>query len=106
MNKDLKNLECESIELKTPEGKSPIFFVNLTAKIKERLNSKKSRTLTAKKIVVKGTLDEIYKSDDTKRQFLKDFIKDRKKVHAFDLNKITISNVEIIKGLGYGIKSN
>ncbi|MCP4551120.1 MAG: hypothetical protein GY834_03540 [Bacteroidetes bacterium] len=110
MNKDLEDYDCESIELKTPEGKSPIFFVNLTAKIKERLNSKKSRTVTAEKIVVKGTLEQIYKSDQTKKRFLRYFFKDdsasKKKVSEFDLNKVTISNVEIIRGLGYGIKSD
>lgn len=97
-------------EIKAPKDKSPIFFVNLTAEIKERVNSKKCKIHTAKKIVVKGTLEEIKKADQTKKQFLREFFKhesgSRKKVTNFDLNKITIIKVEIIRGLGYGIKSN
>lgn len=95
--------------LACPEDRSLIFFVNVTGEIKENIRSKKSLTYVAKKIVVKGTLDEIYKSEQTKRQFIREFFKEytdgRAKAFKFDLSKIKITNVEIIRGLGYGIKS-
>lgn len=107
----MENIKIKEEELlKCPPNKSPIFFVNVTGKIKENLKSKKFLTYRAKKIVVKGTLEEIQKNDQTKKQFIREFFKrdssSKKKVSNFDLNKIEITKVEIIRSLGYGIKSN
>lgn len=111
MSKDLEDYKVKGAEvLSCPPDKSPIFFVNVKGEIRNNLKSKKFLTYWAKKIVVKGTLEEIKKSDQTKKQFIKEFFKEdsaaKKKVHEFDLTKITITKVEIIRGLGHGIKSN
>lgn len=90
-------------EVKCPEDRSPIFFVNLTARISIG-NSKKFKTVMIKKFVVKGTIDEVKKSDKIKSKFLERYLKVWKKAKAFDLDKITITEVEIIRGLGYGVK--
>lgn len=109
MIKDLEDYNVyNEIELKCPKDRSPIFFVNLTADLKERVNSKKAKRYVAKKIVVKGTIEEIQRSNQTKKQFLREFFKydsgSKKKVNKFDLSKIHIVKVEIIRSIGYGIK--
>lgn len=112
MRKDLEDYTVNGWELlKCPDDRSPIFFVNITGEITEIKNRPtKGLIYKAEKVVVKGTLEEIKKSDQTKKQFIKDFFKresgGKKKVSDFDLSKITIHQIEIIRGLGYGIKSN
>lgn len=111
MSKDLEEYKVKGAEVVScPDDRSPIFFVNITGKIKDNLKSKKFLVYEAEKVVVKGTLDEIKKSDQTKKQFIREFFKresgNKKKVSDFDLNKIEITDVKIIRGLGYGIKSN
>jgi hypothetical protein len=111
MSKDLEDQKVKGAELlKCPSDKSPIFFVNITAKIKDSERSKKFMTYKAEKVVLKGTLEEMKKSDQTKKQFIREFFKRdagaKKKVSDFDLNKIEVIDIEIIRGLGYGIKSS
>lgn len=94
-------------EVKCPDDRSPIFFANLTAEILKG-NSKKPMIRKVEGLVVKGTIEEIKRSDRTKTRFLKSlFSKEsaaKKKVHAFDLSKVSITSVEIVKSLGYGVK--
>lgn len=108
---DIENIQTNNAETLTcPPDKSPIFYVNLKGTIKDKVNSKKTRDYTAKKVVVKGTLEQIKEGLQTKKQFIRAFFKDdsasKKKVAGFDLSKIEIKEVEIIRGLGYGVKSN
>lgn len=104
---DINSINVVSEAVSCPLDKSPIFFVNITGEIIEK-KSEKSFIYVAEKIVLKGTLEELIKSDQTKKQFLREFFKDvtdkNKKVNNFDLSKIKITNIEIIRGLGYGIK--
>lgn len=112
MSKDLEEYKVKGAVIVNgcPPDKSPIFFVNITADIKENIKSKKFLTYRAEKVVVKGTLEEIQKDDHTKKQFIREFFKresgNKKKVSEFDLSKITIRKIDIIRGLGYGIKSS
>ncbi len=85
------------------ENRSPIYFVNLIGHIKA-IKSKEVSIIHRKEIVVKGTIDQIKKSDSTKKSFLRDHFQNNKKVKDFDLNRLTITEVEIIKFLGYGVK--
>lgn len=90
-----------------PENKSPIFYVNISAQIL-MIKSKKITKYHIEKVVVKGTIEQIKKSKQTKIQFLKRIFEGRlgikKKINDFDLNRIKILDIEIIKGLGYGVK--
>ena len=109
---DIENLKVKSAGvLGCPPDRSPIFFVNVLGEIKDRKTKLKVGVYyTAEKIVVKGTLEQIQKSDQTKKQFLREFFKEaantNKKANEFDLSKVTILQINIIRSLGYGIKSN
>lgn len=89
-----------------PKGMSPIFSVNITGLIHIG-NTKRKLSYKAEKIVVKGTLEEIKNSDEAKSRFIKNYFRFdsglKKKVASFDLSKVEIIDIEIIKGLGYGI---
>jgi hypothetical protein len=105
---DINNITVNDAEaLSCPPDRSPIFFVNIEADIKG-VKTKNPIKYKVEKLVVKGTLDEIKKSDQTKKQLLKSVFDGRtnknKHVNEFDLSRITINNVEIIASLGYGIK--
>lgn len=105
---ELKNIEVhEASVLACPPDRSPIFFVNIEAEIK---SSRITTKYKAEKIVVKGTFNEIKSSDQTKRQLLKSLFEGKTNrnshIKEFDLSRITITKIEILSGLGYGIKSN
>jgi hypothetical protein len=106
---DIKITDAEVLK-KCPDNKSLIFFVDVTAEIRNAKNPKKFSKFTAEKIVVKGTLEEIYKNDQTKKKFIREIFKFdsgvKSKVQKFDLSKIKITNVKIIRSLGYGIKQS
>lgn len=77
----------------------PIYYVNLTGHIKAA-KSKKITIVKIKEIVIKGNINHVI----NKKRFLREYFNTYKKVKDFDLNRLTIVNVEIIKSLGYGVK--
>jgi hypothetical protein len=85
------------------ENRSPIYFVNLTGHITTG-TSKKVTVVKVKKVVVKGTDEQIKNDESTKKRFLKDYLKTYKKVAAFDLRRLKIVNIEKLESLGYGKK--
>lgn len=104
----LNEIEVKDAEvLNCPPDRSPIFYVNLTGKIKQG-RSKKSYTHKVKEVVAKGTIEEIKKKYKTKKSFIRGVFGSlgnvHKKVEDFDLTKITITDVEVLKFLGYGTK--
>ena len=106
----LNEIEVKDAEvLNCPPDRSPIFYVNLTGKIKQG-KSKKFITYKVKEAIAKGTIAEIKKNDKTKKSLIrgmyKGLISVNKKVKDFDLTKITITDVEVLEFLGYGTKSS
>ncbi len=83
--------------------KSPIYYVNLTGRIQIG-NSKNFRTVRINELVVKGTPDQIKNCAQAKKRFLLKHLGSNKKVKAFDLNRLILTEVEILKSLGYGVK--
>ena len=77
----------------------PIYYVNLTGHITTG-TSKKINIVEVKGIVIKGNENR----PAIKKRFLRDHFKNNKKVQAFDLKRLTIVKVKIIKKLGYGIE--
>lgn len=96
----------ESVEC--PADKSPIFYINVTAEVIKG-NAKKGIKRTVKGMVAKGTKAQIMNSQHTKTRFLRELFSrengGKKKAAEFDLDKVNIIDIEILKGLGYGVKS-
>lgn len=86
-------------------NRSPIFFCNIDFYITK---NRKKIPHSATKIVCKGTIEEIKKSTFTKKRVLKSHFNGmsavQKKINAFDLSKIEIRTVHVLKFLGYGVK--
>ena len=106
---NIEDIKVNDAEVMTcPPDRSPIFFVNMTVDVKG-VKAKTAIRYNVEKMVVKGTLDEIKKSDKTKTDFLKNMLegssKIKKQIEDFDLSRINIIGVEIITSLGYGVKS-
>lgn len=85
--------------------KSPIYYVNLTGHIKNA-RSKKVDVIIIKDLVVKGTLEQIKTCHRVKFKFLKKHLKSSKKAYDFDLNRLKITEIIILKNLGHGINEN
>ena len=81
--------------------KSPIYYVNITGKIQIG-KSKKFQVVKIKELVAKGTPDQIKNCVQAKKRFLIRHLGTNKKVKAFDLNKLILTEVEILESLGYG----
>lgn len=85
--------------------RSPIFFGNVHYTV--LVGRKKRIKYVAELVVMKGTPEEILKSDKVKKSAALDLFKGtsdvRKKAHKFDISKINLVKVEINKFLGYGV---
>ncbi len=96
--------------LKTPEGKSPIFCMDVDFNILSKRGKKTYRTpYTAKTIVGKGTIQEMRKDRRFKRALLREAVyagesNFKKKVLDFDLSNIEIKETRILHFKGYGKK--
>lgn len=77
-------------------NRSPIYFVNLTGHITTG-TSKRVAVVYAEKVVVKGTDEQIKSSLETKKSFLKSYLKTWAKVKSFDIERLKITHVEIIE---------
>lgn len=98
MNQD----QINEIIQREPE-KSPIFYGSIRFFILTGRNKK--LPFEAHKIIMKGTIKEILSSKSTKRSVIKEYFEgDKKKAYAFDLSKIELRAVDVLKFLGYGIK--
>ena len=90
---------------------SPIWYASVDYKVLKSLKTvKKSYThYTSPKIVCKGTIEEMLKSQDVKKRVASSYLFEgskvvHKKLAAFDLNRITLKSIKIDHFKGYGIK--
>lgn len=84
---------------------SPISLCNIDYCITK---NRKKYPFRATKIICKGTVSDIKKSNNTKRRVLRSYFlglhNAREKINKFDFSKIEIKSVDIVKFLGYGVK--
>lgn len=88
-----------------PKDSAPIFYVNIDFKL---ITNKKISLRTSNRIVIKGFYFDLMKSKDVKKAAVKVMLRDesdhKKKTHVFDLTRIEIININLIKFMSYGIK--
>lgn len=101
----------DAIILETPANRSPIFFVDIGFSLSHSRKGTTKKTFTdhlVKKLVAKGTLDEISNSLPVKKRVIREHIVAnggaKKKALDFDLSRIKIKEIKIRESLGYGIK--
>tara|TARA_R110000744_G_scaffold121116_2_gene225559 strand:+ start:26135 stop:26464 length:330 start_codon:yes stop_codon:yes gene_type:complete len=104
---NIKTIDAEV--LSCPADRSPIFLVDIEAKIKLTQKDKIPINYKFERILAKGTIEQIKRREETKKQLLKIVFKGRtnekKYIKDFDLSLINIKEVSLIKFIGYGIKS-
>lgn len=97
-------------EIKIPEGKSPIWYcdIDFTILHSRKSNKREPPKFLAKKIVAKGTMDEMKNSNIIKISVLKEHFRGQnnvnKKIKAFDLGRVKITHIHIRRSMGFGIK--
>jgi len=84
-------------------GFAPIWYCNAIYSVKDK---RRAIEFSARKIVLKGDLAYINKTQKTAiaRAHFSDQSDAKKKAHVFDLEKVLIKSIEIIKFMGYGLK--
>lgn len=102
-------MDIDKIIKEAGDNRAPLFFCNISYDIiTMRGRAKKRAPGKAYKIVAKGDLNQIKKDNNVKRRVLKvHFFGSSdipKKIKGFDLSKIELTDVEVIKFLGYGNK--
>lgn len=84
-------------------GTSPIFYCNVEVVLTK---GRKKERITLKKLVLKGSVDQVNASQTQRRKLAIAYFKDqsdaKKKGNAFDLSNIELSKMEVIKIMGSG----